>query len=195
MKDEYTTFDIIKKLNIPRERLRQWMVRGYIEPSIRKADGVRIKALFSREDVYKIALFKKLIELGFNRQRASRFIKSFWSDQVHSPVGKEPYILIRVGALFKRKQLPKDLEEWDVSDAVKDGIKYRLGHSETELVGMMSDKNTIDLEVGEFVDPSAKHPGDSRTFLFPKEDMADWDSLIVINFDKIKKDVDAVLAA
>ena len=34
IEDLYSTIDISKALNIPRERLRDWMVRGFIKPSL-----------------------------------------------------------------------------------------------------------------------------------------------------------------
>jgi hypothetical protein len=34
MRDDFSTFDINKALEIPRERLRDWMVRGLDEPSV-----------------------------------------------------------------------------------------------------------------------------------------------------------------
>lgn len=74
MKQEFTTFDIIKRLNIPRERLREWMKRGFIEPTV-LASGVGTKAIFTLQDVYKILLFKHLIEIGFMRETAADFIK------------------------------------------------------------------------------------------------------------------------
>lgn len=74
LKQEFSTFDIVKKLNIPRERLREWMKRGFIKPTV-KASGVGTKAIFTLQDVYKILLFKHLIEIGFIREIAANFIK------------------------------------------------------------------------------------------------------------------------
>lgn len=63
---KYSTFDIVKGLGIARERLREWMTRGFVVPSV-QADGVGTKALFSIEDVYRVELFKELLAVGFNR--------------------------------------------------------------------------------------------------------------------------------
>ena len=74
VKKEFSTFDIVKKLDIPRERIREWMKRGFINPTV-KASGVGTKAIFTIQDVYKVLLFKHLIEIGFMREIAANFIK------------------------------------------------------------------------------------------------------------------------
>jgi len=70
MKNEFTTFDIIKALDIPRERLREWLKRGFIKPN-QAAEGQGTKAIFTRSDVYAVALFERLIEHGITRQAAA----------------------------------------------------------------------------------------------------------------------------
>lgn len=92
LKQEFTTFDIIKRLQIPRERLREWMKRGFIEPTT-SASGVGTKAVFTLQDVYKILLFKHLIEIGFMREVAADFIRNL--DLVELLSGD--YIGFRVG--------------------------------------------------------------------------------------------------
>ena len=65
MKEPFTTFDISKILDLKIDLQKDWMKRGYIEPSIQKATGQGTKNLFSIEDIYLIALFQHLVELGF----------------------------------------------------------------------------------------------------------------------------------
>ena len=71
MERGFSTFEIIEALRLKRERLREWMNRGFIRPSIQEARGQGTKALFSRGDVYRIALFRNLVESGFTRLIAS----------------------------------------------------------------------------------------------------------------------------
>lgn len=73
MSDQFSTLDIVKALKIPRERLRDWMSRDFIIPT-EKAQGQGTKALFSREDVYAVALFQNLINKGFKRKDASHLV-------------------------------------------------------------------------------------------------------------------------
>ena len=73
LRDEFTTFDIIKALGIPRERLQDWINRGFVKPSV-PAEGKGTKAIFTRGDVYAVALFKSLLKIGFKRDEASKFI-------------------------------------------------------------------------------------------------------------------------
>lgn len=76
MKAEFSTFDIVKGLDIQRGRLREWMNYEFISPSV-KADGQGTRAVFNLFDVQCVALFRNLIEYGFNREAAARFLKDF----------------------------------------------------------------------------------------------------------------------
>lgn len=67
---KFSTFDIIKALDIDRERLREWMNWGYIKPS-QSAQGQGTRASFSILDVYGVEIFRNLVEAGFSREAAS----------------------------------------------------------------------------------------------------------------------------
>jgi len=82
---EFTTFDIIKKFGLKRERLKDWMERGYIEPSVQKARGVGTKNLFNTWDLYMIKLFQHLTSRGFPREFVSiriNILKSLRDDGI-----------------------------------------------------------------------------------------------------------------
>jgi DNA-binding transcriptional MerR regulator len=74
---EFSTLDIVKLLDIPRERLRVWIDKGYIKPSLQTAEKQGEKHLFSVVDLYTIEIFKYLIERGYNRERASEFTQEW----------------------------------------------------------------------------------------------------------------------
>jgi len=76
LKPEYSTFDVAKGLKIERGRFREWVVNGYIKPSV-KAAGAGTRAVFTLNDVYMTALFRHLLEYGFNRSTAGSFVKQF----------------------------------------------------------------------------------------------------------------------
>jgi hypothetical protein len=73
IEDLYSTIDISKALNIPRERLRDWMVRGFIKPSLPSTSKGTI-AIFIRTDVVCVTLFMKLITKGFKREAAAEYV-------------------------------------------------------------------------------------------------------------------------
>ena len=73
MKTEFSTLDIVKALGIPRERLREWIDRGFIKPSIQEAEGQGTKSLFSLADLYRIEAFKWLVNMGLSRVVAAHF--------------------------------------------------------------------------------------------------------------------------
>jgi hypothetical protein len=72
-KKTFTTTDIAR-LGIKRERLKEWITRGYIGPSIESATGAGTKNLFSLWDLYMIQLFQYLVERGFSREDSARRI-------------------------------------------------------------------------------------------------------------------------
>ena len=73
---EFSTFDIVKKLKIPRERLKDWMSQGFIEPTT-PAEGKGTKAIFTLLDVYCLMLFKQILTFGIDRKTAAEFITRF----------------------------------------------------------------------------------------------------------------------
>lgn len=97
MKPEYTTLDINRAFDdIQREKLRDWMSRGYIVPSI-PAKGTGTKALFSRSDLCGLALFKFLIETGFGRAEAAQWVREFIDrEKTEPPRQKAWFIFFRM---------------------------------------------------------------------------------------------------
>ena len=75
---KYTTPELIKVIGVTRARLQQWVERGYVGPSIQKASGQGVKNLYSVGDLYKIAIFKHLIEFGFSRDRAESILGKYF---------------------------------------------------------------------------------------------------------------------
>ena len=68
MRDKFSTLDIVKALSIPRERLRDWMNNGFVVPTTR-SEGQGTKAIFTRDDIYLVALFVDL------RKNSKTFLK------------------------------------------------------------------------------------------------------------------------
>ena len=74
IEDLYSTLDVVKALNIPRERLRDWMIRGFIKPSLPSTRKGTI-SIFTKDDILKVALFHKLLNYGLKRKVAATYIK------------------------------------------------------------------------------------------------------------------------
>ena len=72
----YTTFDITKNCDISMEKLRDNLLRGFIEPS-EKSPGQGKKALFSKIDIYAIELFITMVAKGFSRKLASKLSRKY----------------------------------------------------------------------------------------------------------------------
>ena len=70
MKLEFSTLDVCRIFNIPLRRLREWLERDYIKPSIEKARGRGTKTLFSHEDLEVIGIFVNLVDSGVERLEA-----------------------------------------------------------------------------------------------------------------------------
>ncbi len=90
-KDLFTTHHVTKVLDIPMQRLRVWLLNGYIAPAI-PSGGQGQKAFFLKEDLYVIALFKKLLEKGFKRELASKYCNSMKG--INTPLGFANYLTI-----------------------------------------------------------------------------------------------------
>ena len=70
---KYSTLYVAKVLKIDRERLRAWLLKEYFEPTLPSlGKGTRVG--FSRSDIYGIALFKLLVEIGIKREVVSDLV-------------------------------------------------------------------------------------------------------------------------
>lgn len=139
-KHEFSTFDVMKVLDIKRERLREWMNQRFITATA-PAEGVGTKAIFSILDIYKIAVFKKLIEAGMNRRRASDLVNT--NPRINSPEDVEEltYIIVfevKTGARWESYLEPawkmdenlRKYTDWDIGiiinfERIRNQIKAR----------------------------------------------------------------------
>ncbi len=79
----FTLRDVSRILEANHNRCRQWVSLGFIKPSIREAESRGQTNFFSRPDIYRFAILKQLIELGWAREPAGKLISSidenaFW---------------------------------------------------------------------------------------------------------------------
>ncbi|MCD6265259.1 MAG: MerR family transcriptional regulator [Deltaproteobacteria bacterium] len=97
----FTTFNIIKMLNIKRERLRKWIDEGFITPD-KKADGVGTKALFSLDSVYRIQLFLELLWIGLTREKAREIAMGITFKNVGTGNDEFKYLTIKTDKIESR---------------------------------------------------------------------------------------------
>lgn len=72
----YKLKDIRRVLGINRTTLQQWLLLGFLTPTVEVAQGHGNPNRWSREDVIDLGIFQKLLEHGFARQEAAEFLKS-----------------------------------------------------------------------------------------------------------------------
>jgi len=79
--EEFSTLDVCKILNLKRERLRDWMNRGFIEPGtyLEQPKTAADIAVFHREELFRTYLFKVLLEVGYTRKYAAESVKRVMS--------------------------------------------------------------------------------------------------------------------
>ncbi len=63
----FSSKKVMKITEIGKERLQDWQRRGFIKPSIRQGTKPGKRSLWSRNDLYSIATFKKITESGLSR--------------------------------------------------------------------------------------------------------------------------------
>lgn len=149
----FSTLNVAKILKIERERLRDWIDREFIVPSIQKSKRQGDRSLFSVTDIYGIALFRMLVEnVKMSRREASVFIKK-WHE--HPEANIENVNIMT----FTRLQGNKIEATWSfIDDEVTKNHKTYI----------------IDIPV--------KFANDSP-----------WDFILIVNFKKIKNEVDSIL--
>lgn len=72
----YHSTQICKALKIKRERFRDWIKVGDLTPTI-PAEGQGTKAEYSLHDVVMIAFFMKMVDRGFKRELAKKYVDAF----------------------------------------------------------------------------------------------------------------------
>jgi DNA-binding transcriptional MerR regulator len=171
MQNEFSTFDLIKALKIPRERLREWMKRGYVHPT-RKAEGQGDKAVFLREDVYALALFRRLVDFGFSRKLAGEFVTGFTTRERNEPPHQKSEIII-----FHIK-----------GDKIS---VLTLAHgSSKEVYPYLWDINSGSLSMGRIPTLAKIKLPSGEPLLYSEE----WDQVHMVNYRGLKKQVDEALS-
>lgn len=156
VEEKYTTKTIVKKLGIPLQRVRMWLIGEFVVASV-PSEGQGKKAFFTREDLYQIVLFEKLLKKGLRRELASTYIKSL-RDGV-SILGAAPYLV-----LISR--------EADGDTIVES--RSCLGFN--PLKPIISPDYFM---ISEFES---------------EENKSDWDDVLIINYAKLRKEVDVMLS-
>ena len=73
MKD-FLWADVTRITSVTRVRLHQWIELGYVTPSIQRAEGTGRRHIWSRPDLVKIILLKRLIDGGMHRKKAAEVV-------------------------------------------------------------------------------------------------------------------------
>jgi len=170
MRNQFSTFDIIKALGIPRERLRNWQKADFIKPTYASL-GQGQRATFTRWDVYGIELFRMLLlDVGIIRKTAADYVKEFIrleKDDQNDPV---EYVILQMSS-GPGKKLLRAIS----TTKGKWAMEIKTGH-----IGMINPKvATV------FFDPRQ----------LKGEFKIDWDYIHIIDFSKIKNRVDRALSA
>ena len=178
----YTTFQIIKALNIPRERLKDWMEKGFVKPSLQQARGKGTKALFSLLDVYSLAIFKHLIEeCHFSRDSASH-LSSLWLDYIYN----FPY------------EQGKEISDRQISDLLSNELIF-ISDREPDFIYPADKEKKGERKM--IYSPFSFH-GKGEDFLksitnhlTPFVEKNTWEDIHIVNFKIIREKVDAALAS
>jgi hypothetical protein len=165
MRDEFSTIDIVKTLEIPRERLRSWMKEGFVIPTV-PAQGQGTKAVFSRHDIYGVSLFNDLLDAGFRRDIAASHMQEF------AKVFHKNYELV----LYRQVELSGN---------------YMMHCSPIIVTG----NNTFAVMTGEvsFSDETGESR-EMTEAMKSVNDISQWETFLVVNIGKLKSKVDGLLS-
>ena len=175
LEQTFSSFEIMRALHIEKEKLRDWIERGFIRAS-KPSPGRGKPAAFSVKDIYGLALFMELLSYGFSRERASHLADTYR----HS-------IEVDVSDVDEDGNIA---EFWTLDDQY--AADFILFHRKTDFDGnpiinartLTNDKERISLRTGW---PTAKN-------IKPEAEIKKyWDSLLIINYKKIRDMVDEAL--
>ncbi|WP_408998314.1 hypothetical protein ACJ77P_11655 [Syntrophus buswellii] len=189
---DYSTNDISKALFIKKERLRVWIDEGFVTPSIHKGVGPGTKHIFSIVDVYGVELFRRMLDEGFNRHVAAIYVKDFTENiDAESDITKILYVVFQI---LIGKNDDKQIKSSVLITDYNAGDVHQLFFVEKILI---DDK---------FINKRDKYPvithddnyenyenwwSYMKAVLFEKN--KDWNSIYIVNFSKLRNDVEAAL--
>ena len=161
-------------LGIDRERLRAWQLKGYVKPT-KEAQGRGDRALFTKEDIYGIALFKLLLERGIKREVVSDIIGQFIGTEGIYFLNTLSYIM------FGMIDTGEGIESFSnvISHGVGDEIHLKMT-SELLLMNMVLPDNQIKRKLDK------KSTGDI-VICDAKEGI--WEDVHIINVHKIIQEI------
>jgi hypothetical protein len=190
------------------------MDHGFIKPTI-PAEGQGTKAIFTRDDVYSLALFMSLIRQGFNRTIAGYFCNDLkkhgklrdykiffmanWiGDATHGQTSTSSDVIHRVNPKDmspKMKKIYKDYQE-----TLK---KFKGSGPDIDLEGDLRNlEDLLDEYHEKHGTPQHREPQDIiQDFFIGGKPYTissggdEWDHLHVINFGKIRRKVDFLLSS
>lgn len=85
MEKEYLMKTVLNAVEINRERLKDWLFRGFVSASS-PSRGPKHWAKFTKADIYRIALFKHLVEAGIKREIASKMVNLVANKNIEAPL-------------------------------------------------------------------------------------------------------------
>lgn len=144
MRDSFTIKQAVEITQIPRERLKAWLLRGYIRPSIAAGVGPGRSNLYSRVDLYAIALFDYLVsKKRLHRNPASMMIRRLYQElpSTIEKAEKSDQVLIA----FIDRPIGEDLMIRRGGDVISDDGQVISGKAQAPGVRIMIDE---DLEKG-----------------------------------------------
>ena len=93
--EEFSTFQVSRLFDIDRTRLQEWIDRGFFTP-FRKATGKGTKAIFTREDLYRLRLFMWLLLWLDSRSRAADALSKVNFKQIGPGKDQYKYLSLKV---------------------------------------------------------------------------------------------------
>ncbi len=170
----YSSFEIMRALHIAKETFRDWIDRGFIKAS-QPSRGRGRAAGFTVKDIYGIALFMRLISLGFPRDLASKMVDKYrYSSEVTLPVQVDPGV----------EKMAKLDAPWPA--------EYILFRRSVDKNG--NDLMEVETIVGQDPAISLRSGGEMLDRLDPKKEKSRlWQTIIILNYQLVRDEVDEAL--
>ena len=81
----YTSTTLLKVVGISRSNFKDWELQEFIVPSI-PAKGQGSRALFTFNDILMAYFFKTLVNRGFKRKLAKKYIEAFKKEYINNGI-------------------------------------------------------------------------------------------------------------
>ena len=129
--EKFNGNEIRKIIEVKRWELEKWISEGYLVPSSFENSDCGKRYMWNRNDIYELALFKKLVDFGLNLITAHEFLEAFPNEEIQTLSLAEDNdgsnLIINPNLISKKYQVFMWIDVAKIKNEIDERIKIIFG--------------------------------------------------------------------